>query len=314
MAKTELFAEWLGGNILAITNQAFTTGRHFFVNSATGTVLSGAGLSPDRPITTINGAIALCTAGRGDKIWVMPGHAETIAGAAGVSMTKSDVSIIGLGQGDNRPTLTFSAAASDINVSAENCLIQNLKLVSSVNNLANFIDADAGNLTVRGVTMVTSSLKEAYAFVDIATTKDDFLFEDCVFLQPTDPEGTNAAAGTGAIHCVDTERITIRRCHFEGQFETAIVHNLTTKVQQLVIEDSYLHQLLVADGKLLILVAASSGIIKGSVGVNEGGATAGVADLVGTNGIAFWLSADSSFGNDSGGGGQLCAPGDVVCS
>jgi hypothetical protein len=41
------------------------------------------GTSPDAPLATIAAAVALCTANRGDTIYVAPGHAETVVAAGG---------------------------------------------------------------------------------------------------------------------------------------------------------------------------------------------------------------------------------------
>ena len=253
-----------------------------------------------RFFSTIDAAIGECTADAGDTIYVMPGHTETISGAADIAMDVAGVAIVGLSRGTLKPTLTFSATASDINVSAANCLIKNIRMVSSVNNLVNFIDADAGQLAIEDCDFITSSAKEALCFIDIATTKDDFIIRNCAFLQPTDPTGTGAAAGTGAIYCVDTENILIEGCRFRGFFETAIVHNKTTKVQNLIVKDCELSNSIVVP---FILVAASTGVCKDCYGATLAATDAAEANVYGTLGIAFWI-CNSQLGNDSGGGGQ----------
>ena len=251
--------------------------------------------------TSIDTAIGQCTADRGDYIIVLPNYTETIAADAGITLDIAGVSIIGLGSGTLKPTLTFSATASDISVTAANCLIKNFRMVSSINSLVNFIDADAGQLTIEDCDFVTSSAKEALCFINIATTKDDFVIRNCTFLQPTDPEGTDGGANTGAIYCVDTENILIEGCQFRGFFETAIVHNKTTKCQNLIVNDCQLSNSIAVP---FILVAASTGVCEKCYGATLAATDATEALVFGTIGICFWISQSTSLGNDSGAGGQ----------
>ena len=73
MAKTELFADWLGGD-LVISNQGFSTGKKFFVHAGTGTDAGGFGNSPDSPLATWDYAVGLCTASKGDSLSMRPNH------------------------------------------------------------------------------------------------------------------------------------------------------------------------------------------------------------------------------------------------
>ncbi len=106
-------------------------GKVFWLNN--GTVLSDRQIGGsdsnngtfDKPFSTLTGALAATTAGRGDIIMVKPGHAETIGAAAGVVLSKAGVAIIGLGTGAQRPTFTWSLATSTITVTASQVSIQN---------------------------------------------------------------------------------------------------------------------------------------------------------------------------------------------
>jgi hypothetical protein len=80
MARTELFVRKQSGGMFSVVNQALTTGNIFFVNSANGTNSASYGQNPDAPTATLAYAIGLCTANQGDRIYVMPGHTEAIAG------------------------------------------------------------------------------------------------------------------------------------------------------------------------------------------------------------------------------------------
>lgn len=82
--------------------------------------------------TTIMGAMASCVANRGDIIIVMPGHAETISDATTQAWATAGVSLIGLGVGSLRPTLTFSTAnTATVAVSADNVSITGFLLIAN---------------------------------------------------------------------------------------------------------------------------------------------------------------------------------------
>ena len=114
-----------------------------------------------KPFSTIEAAVSACLANTGDIIFVKPGHAETISTAAILTLDKAGVSIIGLGAGSNRPTLTFTAAAANIPITAANMSIQNILFV------ANFLDV-ASVFTATGT-----------------ATPTDFNIENCEFRDTT---------------------------------------------------------------------------------------------------------------------------------
>ena len=73
-------------------------------NSNRGTFLS--------PFSTIAGALSHCVQGRGDIIFVGPGHQETISDATTLIFNVMGVAIVGLGAGVLRPTLVFDTATT----------------------------------------------------------------------------------------------------------------------------------------------------------------------------------------------------------
>ena len=107
----------LGGNPGPIT------GSVFFVDSLTG-LNSNAGGSPSTAFATLDWAIGKCTANKGDVIYLMPNHAETVTGIGGVTADIAGISIIGLGNFNQRPrllmdggtTVTFAVSAADVTI------------------------------------------------------------------------------------------------------------------------------------------------------------------------------------------------------
>src|SRR5437762_2244502 len=88
---------------------------------------AGKGLTPDAPLSTIDYAIGLCTASKGDLIIVLPTHVETVTAAAGVALDVIGVSIVGVGEGHLRPKVNFTTSTgASFDISAAKCRVENL--------------------------------------------------------------------------------------------------------------------------------------------------------------------------------------------
>ena len=127
------------------------TGKKFYVDSGVATGGDSSGTSWTNAITTIDAAIGKCTASRGDVIYVAPGHAETVASATGLVCDVAGVSIIGIGNGSQIPTISLgTATAAKISVTAANVRLSHLKIISALANIAEGIDptANADGLVV----------------------------------------------------------------------------------------------------------------------------------------------------------------------
>jgi hypothetical protein len=103
-----------------------TVGSVFFVKASTGNNSPGRGTDPTTPFASIAYALTFCVANRGDLILVLPGHTESITGAAGWTSI-AGVTVVGLGTGASRPTITLGTAiTAQIVVSAANFRMHNL--------------------------------------------------------------------------------------------------------------------------------------------------------------------------------------------
>ncbi len=115
------------------------------------------------PFATLDYAVnTACTPGRGDIVFVLPNHAETISSATATLLRASGVAVIGLGGGSNRPTFTLDTATTatipvaGANMSIQNCLfLANFLSIASTftANIASFTGVlAAGQLTTSAVT------------------------------------------------------------------------------------------------------------------------------------------------------------------
>jgi hypothetical protein len=90
-----------------------------------------------KPYATIQYAITQARAGKGDIIFVKPGHAETVSAAGGLVLSTAGVAIVGLGQGSNRPTITLDTAnTASITVTANDVLVSNFLFKANFLNIA----------------------------------------------------------------------------------------------------------------------------------------------------------------------------------
>src|SRR4051812_11408926 len=137
MARSELFLRKQPGGMFSVVNQSLTTGNIYFVNSVTGTNAAGYGQNPDAPFATIAYAVGQVTANQGDRIYVMPGHVESVADATSFAPAIAGVQIIGLGAGAARPTITIGTLnTATIAVSAASVSFENMIFVANFLSIA----------------------------------------------------------------------------------------------------------------------------------------------------------------------------------
>jgi hypothetical protein len=168
-------------------------GKTFYVWSGSSDEANAAGFgaSWQKPYATIDYAVGKCTANQGDVILVGPGHAETIAAAAGLALDVAGIRVIGLGKGANRPTLTLSATTSDIDFDAVSISMENILVVAGIDELAapidmNCADCELVKCEVRGT--------GSYAIRDcVDIGADRIAVRGCRILNPL-----VASAGTGS--------------------------------------------------------------------------------------------------------------------
>lgn len=138
---------WLSNNVIPITPQSSVG-----ADNNRGTYL--------RPFATLQVAISQCLPGRGDTIFVGPGHAETISSATALNLYMSGVAVIGLGAGNLRPTFTLDTAATAVvSVTADNVSIQNCRFVANFANITRLFNLTNASVTASlasGVMTVTA--------------------------------------------------------------------------------------------------------------------------------------------------------------
>lgn len=160
-----------------------TTGKYLFVYSGTGSNTIYNGDSPERPLATIDYAIGLCTASKGDVIVVMPGHAETLSGAGAIAADVAGVSIVGLGNRSNRPTLTLHTTATTIAVSANNVTFRNLMIATDVDAVVKCFNITGTYCTIDAVDFKDTASCAPLSFITTSAAADFLRVENCIWIQ-----------------------------------------------------------------------------------------------------------------------------------
>ena len=226
--RTALFARNQVGGMTAIEDMALTTGDRYFVDSGKTSVggdTTGHGGSPDIPFLTLDYAIGQCETSNGDIIFVMPGHAETIATATALALDVAGIKVMGLGWGNMIPTFTLSAEASIVTISAANVWLENVKVISEFSTgVASGISitADADGCTLHKVQMRETTADKEFKtdWIAVATTVTDLTITNCNF--------HGLIAGTD-VNCIlfagSTTNLYMENNRFFGDFSGNVVEH-----------------------------------------------------------------------------------------
>jgi hypothetical protein len=121
-----------------------------------------------RFFATVDAAVSACTADAGDVIYILPGHTETVTSTS-IALDVAGITIVGLGNGLNRPTFTFGAAAATITVSADDIKVKGCHFVANFVDVASaFTLGAAKDFVLEGNTFEDTSL--ILNFLSIVTT------------------------------------------------------------------------------------------------------------------------------------------------
>ncbi len=161
-----------------------TTGNVFFVHSTAGSN-SKDGKSPQNPVATIDYAIGLCTANKGDLVIVMPGHDETISAAAAIACDVAGVTILGLGNGSLRPIVRFGSTDATIAISAANVTIANIRVTSAIDEVVKMFHITAAYATLDGIEHFETATFQTIQFVLTTAAADYLAIRNCYCYQVT---------------------------------------------------------------------------------------------------------------------------------
>ena len=209
-------------------------GEVFYVDSNVGADTSG-GKSWDNALATVDAAINLCTANRGDYIFIAPNHAETIDAATDLVPDVDGVNIVGFGEGTDRPTFTFSTdTAANIPISGDNVYIENILCVANVDSIVAGITISGSDCTLKNVEWRDATDKEAVTAILTTAAADRLTIDGFRH------EGfTTGDACDTAIALVGGNTVNILNSIFIGNYITAIIEFVTTACSNVVVDNCY---------------------------------------------------------------------------
>lgn len=171
--------------------------------------------------TTINAALQKCRSNRGDVVYVLPGHTESVSSADFLSGlgTKTGVTVQGLGYGTNKPTLTWTTATSTILFDAAGFRMRNFNLnlagahaAGSALTVAAPITVSAASCQITDCDMLWGFDADQIVAVGITVTGADyFSFHNNVCLAET-----AAVPTTTFLQITDSDNMKMYNCRIAG--------------------------------------------------------------------------------------------------
>lgn len=194
------------------------TGEVFWVGDSPNALLDHESAESDsnrgtflQPFTTIAKALTLCTADRGDIIFVKPGHSEAIS-TADIDINVAGVTIIGLGTGTNRPTITYTGTTdtTTFDISADNVKV------------FNFLFTSTDNTGVDDAVIINGTDCEL-AFCEFRSDSDDF-FDAMLTIGKVDADSNRAWVHDNKF--ITTAGVGVNRgISFEGDMEDVVIED-----------------------------------------------------------------------------------------
>jgi hypothetical protein len=200
-----------------------------------------------------------------DVIVLMPGHAETITGAGGITIDVAGVKIVGLGDYDLRPAfLMDGGTAVTCLVTAANCSIENVVFRAGHANIVVW-----GTITAKGFRLLRCAFEEN-------TASENWLIGPSVGATDNDADGFEMLACTWKGEAAASNVVVINKNQKDiriiGNTFTcdcsstpyAVIYSPDTEVQlNIRISDNIIHNLHDANAAVGIAVAntASTGFI-----------------------------------------------------
>lgn len=158
-------------------------GGDWFVDSVNGSDTTKSGSSWGDAFATLAKAVA--AAAVDDRIHLAPLHAETIASAGGIALSKAGLSVIGYGNGARRPTFTLSATDSTITIAGANVLLANVRITCSIDEVVTAVSVTGANVTLDAVDYVETSTYQLIKFLLTTNAADGITVRNCYHVQAT---------------------------------------------------------------------------------------------------------------------------------
>ena len=210
------------------------TGNIYYVDSNVSH--EGDGTSWTSAKDTLEEGIQLCKANNGDVIYIAEGHSETMGAAADeVDIDIAGITIIGCGNGDNRPLFDYTDYTTGaFAIGTDDVTISNLRFLANVTDVNEAIEIEAGSarVTISNCLFACNSegTDEFLECIDSSggAASDNLHVFGCEFRM-------GAAASNSAICTKDSDYMIVAGCVTHGDYAVACLNNMTTASNHVLI-------------------------------------------------------------------------------
>jgi hypothetical protein len=219
--------------MFTVEDMSLSTGNRFFVDSGSAGVGSTAsyGRSPDAPLASLalSYSLDVLTSNNGDIVYLMPGHVENVAAAAGIACDIPGVRVVGLGEGSSKPTITFiTDTASTMTVTAASTTLENIRFVGDIDALVVGIPVTAAYCSMINCEFIDNGTDNTVDWITLSAAADDYLCLDCL------NKGTATAGNDSFISMAAASDVKIINLRSNGDFAAANIECTAAPVNLLI--------------------------------------------------------------------------------
>jgi len=254
--RTGLFARQQPGGFFNTAFVDFQPNNVWFVGSAETLAAdaTGNGRNPDRPFATLDYAVSHALVDDGDTIYILPMHEEDLDADSAVDVDVSNLHIIGLGWGGNRPTFTATAAAGDFKLAASCGILENILFLSGVDATTGMLEISSADWEVRNCEF-RDSVGQATDCVMVLDGSDRLHLHHCKFTMAA------AAGANSAIAIGSSDDVEIDHCEIYGNFAVGAIDFRTAASARCNIHDCKIWTENAADIAIVDTITTSTGWI-----------------------------------------------------
>lgn len=283
------------GNIRS-SNLLTTRGKIWYVHSGVGSDVASRGKLATKPFATLDYAVGKCSASRGDIIYCLPGHTETIAAAAGLDLDVAGITVVFLGEGENKATITFTTAVTaDMDVDADDITLINPRFLTGVDALVGPIDINAADFKIVNGEYHDVAAKAATDCIVAVPAAARLVIDGWKYFTST--TGTQKQSN---IQLNGVDDATLKNIDIRGDFETGCVENVIDEVLNIRLENIILDNVDAAPSPCIVVDTNATGHAK-----NVKCRTASGTTYISQVGKINWASDCEGFSTDGYGGEPL---------
>ena len=248
------------------------------------------------PFNTIAYAITQCVAGNDDCIMVMPGHVEKVSSAGGLTFSVNGITVVFLGNGDIRGTVTFTATAATMIVTASDVKIYGPRFLTGIDAVAAAINVQAADFNMYNAEYYDQAAMATTVQILTTVAANRMILDGYkYFASTTGTQKTSAIQLVGA-----SDSAQLRNMDIGGNFSVANVNNSSGAMTNLLLDSVRVANSNATPKPAIALVSTTGG-----VGQNVVAQVASGAQFTSTNVLAWLNSVGSVIG--TGGGAALTA-------